>query len=1012
MRCAILLSVLSLGIGMVRAMPAQPVPVPNPSFELGAGPAPEGWQLSGGDGRWLDADAADGRRAVTVAGDGATSNHWLSAPLALAPSALYRLTFRARRLAGGHGGGTPVSGVTFANRDLGKIPEVWTRFTSVFVTPADRKDGPARLRFGQWQVHGALAFDDVTLLPADAVHLHHGDLTLGQGESIDGDRYAFRAPFSSAESNLSRPLESHRSGFNTNRWTFQAGSEVVYCHELGSRQHVAAEVEVGVVYHRAGALAVEVSTRPDAWRPLGRIDAVGTRAFALPQDLLPAPLLRVRLHAEGEAVNLQVGAYSFRSRVDRPAGEFVAGRTDVFGIAAAGSEIGVRIVHLGQAAPGCDRLCLAVRNPSGEDRAARVVVSSGEHRKETHVRIAGKECTFDVAGLTPDPGRWPMVIELAAAGFRAEGEIHVPELHRTDYGHRIEVAGLAGGAALWWASSGWKIDRRRPAPEATSSRALELSAARNETEAVQLVIRAGAAAVEGLRVAAGPLTGPNGAEIPAAAIDVLRVAYVRITDPTDPTSVAGLWPDPLPPLAGPIDVPPGTNLPIWIRVNVPRENTPAGIYRGELELTARSFHAPLKVPLEVEVFDFALPDRTTCTTAFGFQPELVWRYHGLKTEADRRTVLHRYFENLSRHRISPYDPAPLDPLRVRWPGRAETDPAKLVPGFDWAAWDAALERAFGVYRFTSMRLGIPGLGGGTFHSRREPELLGHREDTPQYRALFTNYCRALETHLRERGWLDRAFVYWFDEPEPADYAFVAGGFRKLKEAAPGIARMLTEQPEEALLGGPNIWCPVSYNFDPERARERMAAGERLWWYVCTGPKAPYCTLFIDHPATEMRVWLWQTWERRISGILVWATNYWTSRAAYPDPDRSQNPYEDPMSWVSGYGTPAGVKQPWGNGDGRFLYPPEAAADGRPESPVLDGPVDSIRWEMLRDGIEDYEYLAILERRLGSLRADPRYQGLFDLSSVTRRLTDFTPDPRPLEIHRRRIAQAIAALGRE
>ena len=50
---------------------------------------------------------------------------------------------------------------------------------------------------------------------------------------------------------------------------------------------------------------------------------------------------------------------------------------------------------------------------------------------------------------------------------------------------------------------------------------------------------------------------------------------------------------------------------------------------------------------------------------------------------------------------------------------------------------------------------------------------------------------------------------------------------------------------------------------------------------------------------------------------------------------------------------------WGNGDGRFIYPPEAAADANPANPVLDGPVDSIRWEMLRDGIEDYEYFVIL-----------------------------------------------------
>ena len=70
-----------------------------------------------------------------------------------------------------------------------------------------------------------------------------------------------------------------------------------------------------------------------------------------------------------------------------------------------------------------------------------------------------------------------------------------------------------------------------------------------------------------------------------------------------------------------------------------------------------------------------------------------------------------------------------------------------------------------------------------------------------------------------------------------------------------------------------------------------------------------------------------------------------------------------MGWVSGYSTPKGAKRPWGNGDGRFMHPPQDAANANPAGPVLDGPVDSIRWEMLCDGIEDYEYLTILERLL-------------------------------------------------
>jgi hypothetical protein len=308
------------------------------------------------------------------------------------------------------------------------------------------------------------------------------------------------------------------------------------------------------------------------------------------------------------------------------------------------------------------------------------------------------------------------------------------------------------------------------------------------------------------------------------------------------------------------------------------------------------------------------------------------------------------------------------------------------------------------------------MGGGTFHDRQEPDLLGFGENTPHYRAMFNSYCSQMQEHLRQKGWLDEAFVYWFDEPDPKDYAFVSNGFAKLKAAAPGINRMLTEQVEPSLIGGPNIWCAISDYYKPEPAEQRRALGEKFWWYVCTGPRAPYCTLFIDHPGTELRVWLWQTWQRKIAGVLVWETNYWTSSAAYPEADHPQNPYEDSMSWTSGYGTPAGQKQPWGNGDGRFIYPPLAAADAHPSGPVLEGPVDSIRWEMLRDGIEDYEYLAMLGRLLdakaGSLSATQKkeYAALLDVpAEITKDMTTFTKDPAPIEQHRDRVARAIAAI---
>ena len=224
------------------------------------------------------------------------------------------------------------------------------------------------------------------------------------------------------------------------------------------------------------------------------------------------------------------------------------------------------------------------------------------------------------------------------------------------------------------------------------------------------------------------------------------------------------------------------------------------------------------------------------------------------------------------------------------------------------------------------------------------------------------------------------------------------------------------------MGNVEIWCGLTPEWTPEKVRARRAVGEEVWWYICTGPKAPYVTEFIDHAGTELRLWPWQSWQYGVSGILIWATIYWNSSCAYPDP-KLQDPWQDPMSWVSGYDTPVGTMRPWGNGDGRFLYPPRRDPNTAQE-PCLDAPINSLRWENLRDGMEDYEYFWVLERevkRVEALNREPLNRGtelvreakalLVVPPKVSQDLTHFTTDPRPLLAHRERVARMIERLQR-
>ena len=706
-------------------------------------------------------------------------------------------------------------------------------------------------------------------------------------------------------------------------------------------------------------------------------------------------------------------------------------------------------------------------------------------------------------------------------------------------------------AYFWSSPAGWKIGKTWKVP-AKTEHAIKISLARNETEAGQIVITP-TRPLQNVVLTVTDLISFSRAKIPATKIDILRVGYVNVKTPTDKLGSKGLWPDPLFPGARIKSARSGINTPFWIRVFADK-NTPAGIYKGILTISCMQFTK--KIAIEVEVFDFTLPDKMTCKTSFGFNHGgVIYKYHNAKTIEQKRQLLELYYENFSKHRITPqgahatYDIKinfpPIKSYQWMWEGgkcvknerckgkssmllvSSDNSVAKaryknfvkingmkvdlsfwmktvqkyeqvsviiawfdsekkkisskgfkadgsgiwqlvefldvekplkaeyfklefatnknssniawiddvsvksiprgqellpsgdcelsgpltekhLDPEIDFSQWDEGVSRALDYYHFNTLHLPeLWWLGGGTFHKLTMPEWLGYYFDTPEYEKAFGNYCRKIRDHLARKGWLDEAYAYTFDEPHNGQYTFVRERFRTLHKFAPGIKIMLTEKVDRALYGAVDIWCTPTSHYEPSAAKKRLASGEEFWWYICTFPKEPYAGMFIDHPGTELRVWLWQTFKNKISGILIWETTYWTNKTRYPN--TLQDPYSDVMSWSES-------NRPWGNGDGRFLYPPlETIGSNTDGQFILKAPIYSIRWEMLRDGVEDYEYLTILK----NLLADPQAKScknhkaylelIKNLDSITKTLTEFTANPTVILDHRQKVAQAIVNL---
>lgn len=977
--------------------------VPNADFTQGAD-HPSGWKLSGGTGRWVD------RQWLEVTGNGEESNQWQT-EVNFTPGGLYHFQMRVRRPSGS---GAAVAGPEFSNHDFAVIAKDWRWRGFVCRVPANVSRSLVRL--GQWRAKGTIQFDAVQLTPVVPIHSQFGNLVLGDGESISEGCYEFRGWYERFGGNDHRTLEGTTAWFNTNRWCFGPGAQVTYRFGLPSHRFTGAEINFAISYYNAGECTAEVSCDGGAWRTLATQKGLGQCRASLPADLLPAASVLVRLRASGGGTYFQVDNIDFRGQLTDPPGN-ATGRTIYAEQEGTSHELQMAMA-IQESMTSEMKLLVSLRNTSGQSVDVKLGGSveapdGGKSDLATQTRTVAASATAEIAVPMPTgkPGEHRVKLSLNPAGGQAlvtSFKFNVSDYLRTDYGQLLSPTN--GGVCVWWCDATHKVPRERPAPSETGT-AAAMGAARNDREAVQVVVRAGQP-LKGLRATCSALkTANGGATIASDQIKILRAYYHFVDHPTDTTSIRGWWPDALPPLDKPLDVPAGSNQPLWILVHVPQDAA-AGDYAGQLKLEAEGWSTT--VPIRLHVWNFALPEKNHLETAFGFSAGEAFWYHQVKTDADKRKLLDLYFQSFAEHRISPYDPTPLDPIQVKFV--PDANPVRTE--VDFRAFDRAMADAVERYHFTNFRLNLQGMGGGTFHERFEPSIGKFGESTPQYQAMFAGQLKQLEEHLRAKGWLGMAYVYWFDEPDPKDYEFVRKGMERIKRYAPGIQTMLTEEAEEALAGPIDIWCPVTPNYDHAAAERMRARGNRFWWYVCTGPKAPYCTLFIDHPATDLRVWHWQTWQRGIVGTLVWESNYWTSPTAFPD--KPQNPYEDPMGYVTGYSTPKGKKQYWGNGDGRFIYPPLAAAvPGAPGSkPVLEPPVASIRWEMLREGVEDYEFLYLLRERLeknrDKLTAEQarQFEALLSVpESITKDMTTFTTDPTPIYLRRAAIADAIERLAR-
>lgn len=484
-------------------------------------------------------------------------------------------------------------------------------------------------------------------------------------------------------------------------------------------------------------------------------------------------------------------------------------------------------------------------------------------------------------------------------------------------------------------------------------------AARNESEAIQVVV-AGSETLPDLRVSLDPFTGPDGAVLPADRVCVYRQEYINVTKPSKNVGQIGWWPDALVPLRDryfgelrgrrPMIKNGGENESFWIEIDVPPDQI-SGTYHSAVRIEGGSRTLTV-LPLDFTVRKYALPAHSTLKTSFGCDPSTLGASYP------------QYFQEAVRHRIAlnggfftfmgSYD-AKTDTCRIN-PSQAERFFENAMSGRNMPD-----NRSFNSINVTG-----------------KPDV-----NTDQ---AWSAYWRSLEAYLASRNWLDRSFVYAWDEPRDRDITNVVNKCRQIKAGASTLKTLVTTECRPELRGLVDIWCPVINYFDRADKnggealyRSRQKEGEDVWWYTsCMSSESKSLpSYFIDASAVSPRVVGWLSWRKGVQGVLYYHMAYsWKN-----------------LPWENQFAFDA-------NGDGTLWYP------GTPE--YIGGtkatPVSSIRLKAIRDGFEDYEYLALLEKLGGKAEAE-RICGEVGSGPYTWR-----DDPAIMIKARAQLAEAIERLG--
>jgi hypothetical protein len=422
---------------------------------------------------------------------------------------------------------------------------------------------------------------------------------------------------------------------------------------------------------------------------------------------------------------------------------------------------------------------------------------------------------------------------------------------------------------------------------------------------------------------------------------------------------------------------------IFLRVYVPRD-AEEGNYQGSV--TVKTERGDASIPIHLTVYPLMLPDERHLMVTEWYTTSQFKKFHDIDPSDSERfcEMLSLYAENMADHRQNVF--------RVSLDLIVSTLDDKGKLKFDFTRFDKWATIFWNTGRMNLLETGfVARFGEGGWSSKevvlrdfRVREQSTNRNITIPGREFLPQFLPAFENHLREKGWLERTVFHIADEPSNHNAMSWREASEYIHRYAPALRRIDAIETTHCC-DRLEIWVPkldhLATWYDAYRRAQRQ--GYELWFYtVGIFQKGSYPNKTVDVALIESRVLHWLNYRFGLKGYLHWGFNHWTD-----------DPFEAPGQH---------------RGDGWHVYPKK------------DGLLCSLRWEQMRNGIQDYEYFWMLEEKTRKIQAelgerlsiiDPSRRGLEIASRIVRTMSDYSKDPQALYAAKRQIIDELLYLDR-